>query len=89
MSKKDKIPSPCIDVCKDKHGRCIGCGRGDKEKDAWKDAETREEKLALIARCLAHTEDIGTRVFWEREYRRRCAKKGAACPLDYMPEAAS
>lgn len=78
------MPSPCIDICKDKHGRCIACGRDKDEMKAWKDADTYEEKLELVARCIAHTEEIGTRVFWEREYRRKCRKKGADCPLDEL-----
>ena len=80
----DKIPSPCIDICKDRHGVCIACGRSDADKRAWKKAETREEKLRLLVKCVGETEAIGTRVFWEREYRRRCRKKGAACALDEM-----
>lgn len=88
MSKKHKITSPCIDICKDKRGVCIACGRTKEDKDAWKEAETRDEKLALIAKCVANTEQIGTRVFWEREYRKRCAKKGTHCPLDQKAGAA-
>jgi uncharacterized protein len=87
LSKKNKVPSPCIDICKDKHGACIACGRDKVDLRAWKDAESRTEKLALIAKCVAETEKIGTRVFWEREYRRKCVKKGAPCPLDSLPEA--
>jgi hypothetical protein len=82
LSESDKMPSPCIDICKEKRGRCIACGRDDDEIKAWKKAETYEEKLALITRCMQHTTEIGTRVFWEREYRKKCRKKGADCPLD-------
>ncbi len=63
---------------------CIGCGRTKKDEKAWKRAETAEEKLELLQQCLQKTEDLGTRRFWEAEYRRKCAKKGLDCPLDYM-----
>ncbi len=89
MSKTHKIPSPCVDICKDKHGVCIACGRSKSDQRAWKDADTRDEKLALIARCAVQTGEVGTRVFWEREYRRKCQKKGVPCPLDRLHKAAS
>jgi predicted Fe-S protein YdhL (DUF1289 family) len=88
MGKKDKgdrIPSPCIDICKDKHGVCIACGRTDGDKKRWKKAEADTEQLQLLAACVARTEEIGTRVMWEREYRRKCRKKGVECPLDTLP----
>jgi hypothetical protein len=84
VSRKDKILKPCIDVCKDVRGRCIACGRSDDDKDAWKDADSREEKLHLLRICMARTEAIGTRAFWEKEYRRKCAKKGVPCALDEL-----
>ena len=82
MDKHHKIPSPCIDVCEDLHKRCIACGRSKKDKKAWKKAETPEEKLMLLRNCLEATREIGTQELWMREYRRRCMKKGADCPLD-------
>ncbi len=85
MGKKDKsgkIPSPCIDICKDKHGRCIACGRDKDDVRSWKHADSSEERLKLLVECIARTEEIGTKAFWEREYRRKCKKKGATCLLD-------
>jgi predicted Fe-S protein YdhL (DUF1289 family) len=86
LGKKAKIPSPCIDICKDKGGVCIACGRSKKDEKAWKYAESEKEKLALLRDCLDKTDAIGTRAFWEREYRRKCAKKGLDCPLDWLEE---
>lgn len=63
---------------------CIGCGRTKKDEKAWKHAETAEEKLDLLRQCLQKTEALGTRGFWEAEYRRKCRKKGLDCPLDFM-----
>lgn len=84
LGKKDKIPSPCVDICKDKRGICIACGRDKRDKDAWKSADGRDEKLQLLAECAARTQALGTRGFWEAEYRRKCRKKGVSCPLDEM-----
>ncbi|MDX2264961.1 MAG: DUF1289 domain-containing protein [Hyphomicrobiales bacterium] len=78
------MPSPCVGVCKDKRGACIACGRDEDDEKAWKRADDLETKLALLAQCAAKTEEIGTRAFWEREYRRKCAKKGVLCPLDAL-----
>jgi predicted Fe-S protein YdhL (DUF1289 family) len=84
VDKHDKIPSPCIDVCEDIGKRCIACGRSKKDKKRWKKAEGREEKMELLRKCLETTQEIGTQQLWIREYRRRCAKKGADCPLDEL-----
>lgn len=84
MGKDHKIPSPCIDVCEDIRGVCIGCGRTKKDKKAWKKAETEEELLELLRECLEKTAEIGTQQLWLREYRRKCMKKGAAFPLERL-----
>lgn len=84
MSKHDKIPSPCIDICEDLHKVCIACGRTKQEKKAWKKTEDRDEKMDLLRQCLEATKRIGTQELWMREYRRRCEKKGAECPLDEL-----
>jgi uncharacterized protein len=77
LSKEEKFPSPCIDICKDIRDVCIGCGRTKKDKKAWKRAERDEERWALIRECLENTEVMGTQGLWLREYRRKCRKKGA------------
>jgi predicted Fe-S protein YdhL (DUF1289 family) len=84
VSKHEKIPSPCIDVCEDIGKRCIACGRSKKDKKAWKKADDREEKLMLLRKCLEMTREIGTQQLWIREYRKRCMKKGAECLLDQL-----
>jgi predicted Fe-S protein YdhL (DUF1289 family) len=84
VDKYYKIPSPCIDICEDIDKRCIACGRRKKDKKAWKKAERPEEKLMLLRACLETTREIGTQALWIREYRRKCLKKGAVCPLDDM-----
>ena len=82
---KDKdrtVTSPCIDVCEDIRGVCVGCGRTKKEKKAWKKADTLAEKLALIEASAEATAQIGTQPLWLREYRLKCLKKGVEFPLD-------
>ncbi len=84
MGKRDKFPSPCIDICKDKRGVCVGCGRTKQQKKAWKDAETQTEREALVLECAAAARELGIYDFWIGEYRRKCHKKGRECPLDQM-----
>jgi predicted Fe-S protein YdhL (DUF1289 family) len=82
LGKHNKIPSPCIDVCEDIRGVCIGCGRTKKDQKAWKKADSRAERLALVTACIEGTARIGTQALWLREYRLKCVKKGADWPLD-------
>lgn len=82
MGKHKRIASPCIDVCEEIRGVCIGCGRTKQDQKAWKRADTDAERLALVEACLASTADIGTQALWLREYRRKCLKKGAIWPFD-------
>jgi len=81
---KERIPSPCIDICKDIRGACIACGRTKKDKKAWKKAESDGERIALLQECMEKTADIGTQELWLREYRRKCVKKGAAEALRFV-----
>jgi predicted Fe-S protein YdhL (DUF1289 family) len=77
LGKNKRIPSPCIDVCEDIRGVCIGCGRTKKDEKAWKKATTDAERLELLRECLAKTEELGVQKLWLREYQRKCIKKGA------------
>jgi len=87
LDKYRKIPSPCIDVCEDIRGICIGCGRTKKDKKAWKKAKTEAEQLALLNDCVEGSARIGTQGLWLREYRLKCLKKGADWPLDTLEAA--
>ncbi len=82
MGKSEKIPSPCIDICEYRAGTCVGCGRTKKQKKEWKSADTPEEQLALVRECADSAREFGVYGLWEREYRRKCRKKGVAFPLD-------
>lgn len=87
MGRRDKLPSPCIDICKTRRGVCVGCGRTMKQKKAWKDASADADREALILECAQAARDLGIYDFWAGEYRRKCHKKGRACPLDQMAAA--
>jgi predicted Fe-S protein YdhL (DUF1289 family) len=87
LSKYDRIPSPCIDVCTDIRGVCIGCGRTKKEQKAWKRADSDRERWALLEECLEATAKMGTQEMWLREYRRKCMKKGAEWVLEEFESA--
>jgi uncharacterized protein len=82
--KGDKLPSPCIDICKDKRGVCVGCGRTRTHKKAWKDAGSDAAREGLILECAEAAKSLGIYEFWAGEYRRKCRKKGRACPLDQL-----
>lgn len=86
--KSDGYPSPCVGICKDRRGICIACGRTKKDKKAWKDAKGDKEQIRLLERCAEKADEIGTREFWEKEYRRRCAKKGVKVPAFLALQAA-
>ncbi|MEO0763400.1 MAG: DUF1289 domain-containing protein [Pseudomonadota bacterium] len=85
-----KIPSPCIDVCKHKMrgGHCIGCSMTKAQKSDWKRLDGKKEKRAFIAMLVAQQAYLGGKFKgWAIAYRRLCAKKGVACPLDEMENA--
>ena len=85
-----KVPSPCIDVCKYKlsKGRCIGCGMTKPEKKRFKGLDGRKAKRAFLAQLLLTQASTGKGFAgWVTAYRRKCAKKGVACPLDELTDA--
>ena len=54
ITKKEKVVSPCISICKTdpRTGFCYGCGRTEKEKIVWKEEKTtilwKKENLSLL-----------------------------------------
>lgn len=83
-------PSPCIGICKYRdEGRCIGCQMTKPEKKRFKRLKGKRERKPFF---LALRERLASRDrydYWSRMYRRRCLKKGAACPLDKLDRAES
>ncbi len=82
MGKHEKFPSPCIDICKDKRGVCVGCGRTKQQKKAWKETGSDKQREVLLHECAEAARNLGIYHFWATEYRRKCHKKGRECPLD-------
>lgn len=85
-----KIPSPCIDVCKHKikGGHCIGCSMTKRQKSEWKALDGKKAKRGFIVSLLAQQMALGGKFKgWAIAYRRKCAKKGADCPLDALTKA--
>lgn len=83
-----KIPSPCIDVCKHKLGdHCIGCSMTRAQKREQDGLKGSADKLAFLVMLVAQQAALGKFRGWETAYRRKCAKKGVACPLDTLVEA--
>ncbi|MEL6296965.1 MAG: DUF1289 domain-containing protein [Pseudomonadota bacterium] len=80
----NKIPSPCIDVCKYKRGGyCIGCGMSKTQKKSFKKLGGRKKQLRFIEKLMAQQVELGGFPMWPRAYRKRCRKKDMACPLDH------
>jgi len=85
-----KVPSPCIDVCKYKlkGGHCIGCGMTKPQKKTFKRLDGRKAKRRFVADLVAQHRALGDRFKgWVTAYRRKCAKKDIACPLDDLTDA--
>ena len=80
-----KVPSPCIDVCKFRRGdHCIGCSMDKKQKKQFKKLGKRKKQLGVIVELIEQQKEMGGYAFWEKAYRKRCRKKDAACPLDEL-----
>ncbi|MEO0624370.1 MAG: DUF1289 domain-containing protein [Pseudomonadota bacterium] len=84
-----KIPSPCIDVCKHKlkGGHCIGCSMTKTQKSKWKRLDGKKGKRRFLAELLGQQAELGGKFKgWTIAYRRKCAKKDIACPIDRLAE---
>ncbi|MEL6768790.1 MAG: DUF1289 domain-containing protein [Pseudomonadota bacterium] len=85
-----KIPSPCIDVCKHKlkGGHCIGCSMTKRQKSEWKSLDGKKAKRKFLSMLMEQQAALGGRFKgWAIAYRRRCAKKDVACPIDELTDA--
>ncbi|WP_152047992.1 DUF1289 domain-containing protein [Aureimonas psammosilenae] len=80
-----KAPSPCIDVCKFRdEGHCIGCLMTKPEKKRFKRLKGKAERRPFFEMLRDRLVAKDRYAYWSRMYRRRCAKKGAECPLDKL-----
>ncbi len=78
----EKLPSPCIDVCKYRNkGHCIACSMTKLQKKAFKRLDGRKERAAFVHMLIAQQGVLGRYTAWARVYRRKCEKKGIEAPV--------
>ena len=78
-----KLPSPCIDVCKFKRaGHCIGCSMTKAQKKSFKKFDGKKARLKFVEALFAQQQSLGRYSHWAVAYRKKCAKKNAPWPLD-------
>lgn len=83
----EKLPSPCLDVCKYKRkGACIACAMSKSEKSSFKKLDSNKKRRRFIAELLVKQDEMGGFGHWPPAYRRKCRKKGVACPIDALQE---
>lgn len=77
MSKPEKIPSPCISVCKfRREGHCIGCSMTKGQKKLFKKLKKADEQNAFLTFLLHQQISLGKFTHWARVYQRKLNKKG-------------
>lgn len=78
----EKIPSPCIDVCKFKRaGHCIGCSMTKDQKKRFKRLDGKKEKRFFLKDLYDQQQRLGKYRHWLLAYERKCKKKGMDCPV--------
>ncbi|MEM9755404.1 MAG: DUF1289 domain-containing protein [Pseudomonadota bacterium] len=77
----NKLPSPCVDICKYRRaGHCIACSMTKAQKSMFKKLKTEKHRAAFVQMLTAQQRDMGKYHAWPTLYARRCAKKGVAPP---------
>ena len=78
----DKLPSPCIDVCKFKReGHCIGCSMTKKQKKSYKRLSGKKKRALFVIDLFAQQKRLGKYSHWLPAYQRKCKKKGVEAPV--------
>lgn len=54
------------------------------EKKAAKSMRAKSQKRPFIKTLAARLGAVGRLPYWARMYRRKCVRKGVACPLDKL-----
>lgn len=76
-----KIPSPCIGVCKFKRdGHCIGCSMTKAQKSMYKKLKKPTHRAGFVQMLGAQQEVMGRYSHWAKVYDRKCLKKGVQNP---------
>lgn len=78
----EKLPSPCIDVCKYRNqGHCIACSMTKLQKKAFKKQAGTKGRAAFLKMLVLQQASLGRYTAWANVYRRKCAKKGVEAPI--------
>lgn len=78
----EKLPSPCIDVCKYRNkGHCIACSMTKPQKKAFKKLKGPAERRAFLTMLIAQQAVLGRYTAWVSVYRRKCERKGVSPPV--------
>lgn len=76
-------PRPCVGVCKfDGEGGCVGCSMTKREKKSSKKLRGKSRKRPFFELLVGRLAELRRLRYWSKMYRRKCARKGARCPLD-------
>lgn len=77
----EKLPSPCIDVCKfRREGHCIGCSMTKEQKKQFKKLDGKKKRRAFIEALTEQQAKMGKYRHWDVAYRKKCEKKNVAWP---------
>ena len=78
----EKLPSPCIDVCKfRREGHCIGCSMTKQQKKTYKKLDGKKKKRSFIVALFEQQQRLGKYRHWLPAYQKKCVKKGVESPL--------
>ncbi|MEL6284167.1 MAG: DUF1289 domain-containing protein [Pseudomonadota bacterium] len=79
----EKLPSPCIDVCKFRRaGHCIGCSMTKAQKKKFKKLDGKKGRVKFVQELRDQQEKMGKYAHWVVAYRKKCDKKNARWPFD-------
>ncbi len=80
--KTNRLPSPCIDVCKfRREGHCTGCSMTKAQKKLFKSLKRPGHRHAFVVMLVHQQRDLGRYRHWMPAYLKRCHKKGVEPPF--------
>lgn len=86
MAKTQKLPNPCIDVCKYRRGgHCIGCSMTKAQKKMFKTLKKPEHRFAFVEMLGYQQQGLGKYAHWTEAYLKKCRKKGVTPPESVRP----
>ncbi|MEM9319725.1 MAG: DUF1289 domain-containing protein [Pseudomonadota bacterium] len=85
----EKLPSPCIDVCKFRRaGHCIGCSMTKAQKSMFKKLKKPTHRAAFLTMLIAQQAVLSKYRHWRPRYLRKCLKRGVAPPAELLKKSA-